>query len=305
MIELEESYRLIETPNKKMFGSSSLTVFSSELVTLLNGGVGMIEFLTDIYDSGSSFDYKTKGSGKLEIKSPCLNVMGCVTTDIFSKKILQDAVSGGFISRSIVVFGNKKAKISPFKFPPLDAVEARQRVIDRLSKVKDLYGEVVFTNEAKEFFEEWYMNYDGDGSATKVSNAIEFNSRKDANVAKTAMLLALSDLTTIIAVQHVKTAISMLDEVEHYMRLVYMSAGAAQHTEISLKILSSINAYGEVDEVDILTLFLGDTSLEEFQERIELMIRVNYITIGVTDDNKRVFQITPKGQELFMNYGGK
>jgi predicted transcriptional regulator len=97
----------------------------------------------------------------------------------------------------------------------------------------------------------------------------------------------------------------MLDEVEHYMRLVYMSAGAAQHTEISLKILSSINAYGEVDEVDILTLFLGDTSLEEFQERIELMIRVNYITIGVTDDNKRVFQITPKGQELFMNYGGK
>jgi len=299
MIELDESYRMIETPSKKMFGSSSMTVFASELVTLLGGGPGMVEFLTDIYDSGKSFEYKTKGAGKLEIKSPCLNVMGCVTTDIFANKILQDAVAGGFISRSIVVYANKRKAISPFEMPPPEAIKARQRVIDRLSAVKDLFGEVVFTNEAKDVVETWYdkeFNPKDD-----VQKNLEFNSRKHAHVAKTAMLLALSDLTTIIDVKHLDEAIDLMDEVEHYMKLVHMSAGAAEHSETLLKILSTINTYGKVDEVDILTLFLGDTSLEKFTEQIELMIRVQYITL-VMEGNKRFFKITPKGSELFMNY---
>jgi len=301
MIELDESYRMFETPSKKMFGSSSMTVFASELVTLLSGGPGMVEFLTDIYDSGKSFEYKTKGAGKLEIKSPCLNVMGCVTTDIFSNKILQDAVSGGFISRSIVVYANDPKVISPFKMPPQDALDARQKVIDRFSDMKDLYGEVVFTNEARDYFETWYMDEFTPNAAVK--NNLEFNSRKHVHVAKCAMLLALSDLTTIISLTHLQSAIDMLNEVEHYMKLIHMSAGAAAHSETLLKILSTINTYGEVDEVDILTLFLGDTSLEEFQEQIELMIRVKYITI-VADDDRRFFKITPKGTELFLNYGG-
>ena len=84
MIELEESYRIFTTPNNKTFGSSSMTLFSSELVTLLGGGAGMVEFLTDIYDSAKSWEYKTKNKGKLTIKSPCLNVISCVTTEVFS-----------------------------------------------------------------------------------------------------------------------------------------------------------------------------------------------------------------------------
>ena len=301
MIDLDEAYRIVDTPSGKKFGSSSLTVFASEIASLFGVGSGMVEFLTDIYDSDKSFEYKTKNSGKLTIKGPCLNLMACTTTDTFSSKILKDAVAGGLVSRSVVVFANDQKAISPFDMPPPEALEARQRVIERFAKIRDLFGEVVFTTEAKDYYETWYMKTFGDCQDKNT----EFNSRKHVHVAKAAMLLALSDLTTIIELKHVLYAIEMLNEVDHYMKLIHMASGASKYSETILNIIATINEYGRIVEEDILTLFLGDSSLEDFEAQIELIMRAGYITLETEEENKvkkTYFNITPKGTELFLNY---
>jgi len=301
MIEMEDAFRTIETPNKKLYSSSSLTLFSSELVTLLGAGAGMVEFLTDIYDSDKSFEYKTKNAGKLTIDNPCLNVIGCATTETFSNKILQDAVAGGFISRAVVVYANDAKVISPFEMPSKSALTARARVVSRYAQIGELYGEILFSTAAKDHFETWYTKTFSEMAKNKTG--MEFDSRLHVHVARTAMLLALSDISTIIELKHLEYAIEMLNEVAHYMKLVRMSAGASKYSESQLKILSAINTFGSVAEEDILTLFMGDTTIEEFGEQMELMMRVGYIKLEV-DNHKRYFVITPKGIELFESYGG-
>lgn len=299
IIELEAAFSIFDTPGGKKYGSSSLTVFSSELVTLIGGNTAMIEFLTDIYDSGKIWEYKTKGSGKFTISNPCLNVISCVTTDIFCNRIAKDAVSGGFISRSLVIYDPHIKVISPFVMPTEEELQARQKVVDRFTEVSEVYGEVTFTKEAKEYFEVWY--HQEFSKLKKTTQHIEFNSRKHVHVSKAAMLLAISELTLEIDVPILKTAIELLRRVEHNMKFIYLSAGASKFSEIYLKILSALHAVDCITEDEILTVFMKDLTLDEFTDQIEMLVRVGFITVTV-EGNHKVFKITPKGKEIFTDY---
>jgi predicted transcriptional regulator len=299
ILELEAAFTLFDTPAGKKYGSSSLTVFSSELVTLIGGNVAMIEFLTDIYDSGKKWEYKTKGAGKFTINNPCLNVISCVTTDIFCNRISKDAVSGGFISRSLVIYDPQIKVISPFKMPTKDELAARANVVTRFSAIKDMYGEVKFTPEAKTYYEEWYQAEFS--KLKKTTQHIEFNSRKHIHVAKTAMLLAISEMTLEIDVYTLKMAIELLKRVEHNMKFIYLSAGASKFSETYLKILSALNAVDHITEEEILAVFMKDLTLDEFTDQVEMLMRVGFITVGI-DGDKRILKITPKGQEIFADY---
>lgn len=299
IIELEEALSIFDTPGGKKYASSSLTVFSSELVTLIGGNVSMIEFLTDIYDSGKIWEYKTKGSGKFTITNPCLNVISCVTTDIFCNRIVKDAVSGGFISRSLMIYDPHIKVISPFAMPSSKELAARERVVERFQSIADIYGEVTFTKEAKDYFEEWY--HTEFSKLKKTTQHIEFNSRKHIHVAKAAMLLAISELTLKIDVPILVAAIELLKRVEHNMRFIYLSAGASKFSEIYLKILSALNAVDNITEDEILTVFMKDLTLDEFTEQIEMLVRVGFITVGI-DGSRKVLRITPKGKEIFADY---
>jgi len=301
MIDMAEAYVSYEAPDGTKYGSSPLTIYSNELLSLLNSGMGMVEFLTDIYDSKDSWEYKTKNKGSLIVDSPCLNVIGCMTTDVFASKILREAVAGGFMSRSVIVYANDMKPISPFQKPTGDALAARQRVIDRFSEIKNIYGEVLFTVEAKDIYEDWYLTEFAPNSLIKKN--MEFKSRKHIHVAKAAMLIAIGDLTTTIQLKHLTQAFELLDEVEHYMRLVHMASGGSKYSESQLKLLASINTFGEVTEKELLSVYMGDMTLEEFKEQIELMLRVEFVTVGINKDEETCLRITPKGTEIFLNYG--
>ena len=299
IMELEAAFTIFDTPAGKKYGSSSLTVFSSELVTLIGGNVAMIEFLTDIYDSGKKWEYKTKGSGKFTINNPCLNVISCVTTDIFCNRIVKDAVSGGFISRSLMIYDPHIKVISPFAMPTAEELEARERVVNRFTELKDIYGQVYFTPEAKDYYEQWY--HEEFSKLKKATQHIEFNSRKHIHVAKAAMLMAISELQLEIDVYTLKAAIELLRRVEHNMKFIYLSAGASKFSEVYLKILSALNTMDSITESEILAVFMKDLTLEEFTDQIEMLVRVGFITVGI-NGNDKVLRITNKGREIFADY---
>ncbi len=299
IMELEAAFTIFDTPAGKKYGSSSLTVFSSELVTLIGGNVAMIEFLTDIYDSGKKWEYKTKGSGKFTINNPCLNVISCVTTDIFCNRIVKDAVSGGFISRSLMIYDPHIKVISPFAMPTAEELEARERVVNRFTELKNIYGQVHFTPEAKDYYEQWY--HEEFSKLKKATQHIEFNSRKHIHVAKAAMLMAISELQLEIDVYTLKAAIELLRRVEHNMKFIYLSAGASKFSEVYLKILSALNTMDSITESEILAVFMKDLTLEEFTDQIEMLVRVGFITVGI-NGNDKVLRITNKGREIFADY---
>lgn len=298
--EMEQAACIFERPDGKKYMSSPLTAIASELVTLLNGGATMVEFLTDIYDSDKQWKYKTKGSGENIISNPCLNIISGVTTVSFCSRIIKDAVAGGFISRSIIIYDNDIRVESPFSMPTAKQMTARSRVVRRFEEIAQICGETTFDPKARNFFEKWYI--EEMSSIQHRTSYLEFHSRKHVHVLKCAMLLAASELSSVITVDYLEAAIELMRRVEHNMKFVYMSAGANQHGDIFIKILSCLNEMEEVDYKDLLAVFMRDISQDEFEEQLRTLSTIQYIEdLTTTGKNRsRVIKITDKGREIFQ-----
>jgi len=306
--ELENSYCIHEISETKKYGSSPLTAIASELVILLSGGGPMVEFLTDVYDSDKQWRYKTKNMGENIIHNPCLNIISGVTTDNFCSRIIKDAVSGGFISRSIIVYDNEVKVSSPFTMPGHGQLESRERVIERFRQIAGLFGEMTFTPSAKKLFEEWYIKEFNE--LHRRSTNMEFQSRKHIHVVKCAMLLAVSEMKLVIDDLELTASIELLRRVESNMKFVYMSAGANKYSDLYLRILSAIKAASEkgvsIEYHELLQFFMKDVDEDEFIKIITTMQSAKYIQMATTTTVpiKRTIAITPTGMKIFERYDG-
>jgi hypothetical protein len=300
IMEMEEAKTVFDTPSGNKYISSSLTALASELVTLLAGGPTMVEFLTDIYDSDKQWKYKTKNKGENLIINPCLNVISGVTTDIFCSRIIKDAVSGGFISRSVIVYDQDVRVSSPFELPSQAQLIAKEKVIARFRQIADMFGEITFTPDAKRIFEEWYF---AEKAAMQAgASHMEFHSRKHIHVVKCAMMLAVSELKLVIGEFEINAAIQLLRRIEHNMKFIYMSAGASKYSDMYLRLLSAVNVGKQIKYVELLKFFMKDMDNEEFDKLLSMMERLKYVKRMKDKDKEEWVIITDEGKRIFDKY---
>jgi hypothetical protein len=304
MIEMESAYTAIEVGKKgTLFGSSALTVIASELVSLLFSGPVMVDFLTDIYDSDRSFDYKTKNAGILTIRNPCLNILAGVTTDSLNARVIRDATAGGFMSRSIVIYDNNTRPSSAFDMPSPEQLASRQRVVDRFRQVDEVFGEMSFSKEAIKIYKAYEVVEDKKLLANQLN--VEFRSRKPIHVLKVAMLLAVSELKLVIDEEHLTIAMQLLEYVEENMKFIHMSSGGHKNAEIHSRIILALGKVTSIDYHDILAHFMGSTDEETFQKSIDTLVNVGWIQLNIDTSQKptkHTLVLTSKGKEMFHKY---
>jgi hypothetical protein len=308
MIELDKAFNIATLPSGKFFGSAPLTVIASELVSLLSAGQAMVEFLTDIYDSDKKFEYKTKNMGCLTVKNPCLNLIAGVTTDSLNTRIIRDASAGGLMSRIVTVYDNEVRAASAFDLPSPQQLHSRQKVVDRLKLVENVYGEFSFTKSAIQLYQE--LEIKEHTAMSKITSNAEFRSRKPIHILKAAMLLAASELRTKIEDLDVSIAIELLERVEHNMKFIHMSAGTHKNAEIHSRIILALGKVGSVDYADMLTHFMTSTDEDTFRKSVETLINVQWVKIEKTKDEngkatRATLFLTDKGKEKFMKFQGK
>lgn len=299
MNELVESYRVHQTPAGKMYGSSPLTVVASELVSLLFNGPVMVDFLTDIYDSDSRFEYKTKNMGELVIDNPCLNILTGITTDTFKSRIIRDATAGGFLSRSIIVYDTNIRESSAFDLPTAEQEEAHSRVIERFSQLGDVYGEFGFSQEAIKMFKAMEK---AEHIALQQPNAnAEFKSRKPINTLKAALLLAAAELKQKVDEEDMAAAMMLMDKVEHNYGILRMSMGDHKNAEIHERVLTALGHYGQkqVEMTEVYTAFMGSADQKTIDDAIRMLEMVNYVKI-TTDTSQK-----PPTQHITLTNLGK
>jgi len=305
MIEMQDCYDVIDTPSGKLFGSSALTILASELVSLLSYGSPMIDFLTDIYDSDRKFEYKTKNAGVVEIKNPCLNILSGVTTDMLNARVIKDAANGGFMSRSIIVYDNEIRHSSAFNMPGPEQLEARTKVVDRLTRIANLYGEITFTREALDLYSKFEQE---ESKALQLQPVnVEFRSRKPIHALKLSMLIAASELRLTITPTDVTVAIEMLQRVDHNMKFIFMSAGTHKNAEIHSRIILALGRVAEIDYSDMLSHFMTSVDEETFSKSIDTLVNVNWIELTRYPKTKSMpsritMKLTAKGKEMFHKY---
>lgn len=158
---------------------------------------GLIQLITDLYDYRPKFVSETIGRGKDTLSHNCISIIGGSTPVWLQSKLPDDAFSGGFMARFIIVempptYYRRIA--SPTK--PTNA--SWKRIVDGLIALKDVKGEMHLSAEANKHYTTYYE------SITPTGNE-QFDAYKEREVEqifRLAMLLAITEETMTVEMRH-------------------------------------------------------------------------------------------------------
>lgn len=191
----------------------ALAVISKELSSLLAvDPKGMIEVLTDLYDSHDTWEYKTSDKGKDQIYGTCINCFLATTPGWLSENLPEVAIGGGFASRLAII--SSATKYKRVTIPPPPSNELYKALIHDLNIIAHLKGPFRWTKEGYQRFDQWYQNLDTEIGKITDSRLLSFMERIHIMVLKTAMCLRVSYSNDLILPRpDVDGAINMLKEV--------------------------------------------------------------------------------------------
>lgn len=273
------------SPCKKVFQHhgmavkySHLSVFANEIPTLLSAGgnaMGMIEFLTDIWDL-PVMEVKTKNKGHDIIEGPFLTLLGCMTPETMKGFLFQNIISGGFTRRCLFVYADMGGQAVPrpvFSQPQKDAFD---RLVEQGRAIQKRQGEFVLSDETKTAFDKWYTanHLLKQQIATPVMQG--FLNSKAELVLKTAILIALSESEeNVIEFNHFEAALNYISNLEPGIEEVFEGTGRNELSPIAAKILRYVSSMdGMVEKVVLQDMFFCEASAEELNTMLAHLFAV-------------------------------
>jgi hypothetical protein len=173
---------------------------------------GMIEVLTDLYDSHDEWEYGTSGKGHDKMYGVCVSCFIATTPSWFAANLPQEAVGGGYTSRHVIVTGYDKYKRVPIPSIPNEVLYSK--LLSDLSIVAMLTGEFKWTENSREFFEAWYKTLDNKVNETKDERLHSFIERMHAIAIKVSMAIRVSySNELVISLSDIEAATSLLETV--------------------------------------------------------------------------------------------
>lgn len=178
-----------------------------------------MDLLTDMWDGqATTFTRRTRGSGQSEIVNPWLNFIGCTTPSWIQNNFSADLVGGGFASRLIVIYGDRKKKL--IAYPGISSgglkVEMEESLSSDLKHIARLQGPMSLSPDALKWGEKWYADLQaGLGKDIISRRASGYYARKQTHLHKIAMLISLSSKDDLmISQEDLEIAHVFLIEVE-------------------------------------------------------------------------------------------
>ena len=218
---------------------SSMTVFSGELAVFLgSGNIDFLALLTNIYDSEDQWEYRTKTKGMNTIKGVCLNFLGGTAPDWIQSMIPRAAIGGGFTSRVIFVVEREMRKAVPDPTPTKRELKLRDNLIHDLEKIHTLRGEYRFDDQAREYYDEWYVQQ----VAHPPIESPHFDgycSRRATHVRKLSMILsACRGDDMLIMLEDIHRAVAILEATEKTMPKAFSGLGKARYAELTEAVMT-------------------------------------------------------------------
>lgn len=280
---------------------SALTIVASELSVFLGQQeIKLLADLTDWYDSAARWTYQTKTSGTDFVTGVCVNMLGATAPDWLPSILPQEAVGGGWTSRTIFVVEEDKGQViaNPNDFP-VDK-DLWKRLLETLEEIKIMTGEFTFDNEAMEDYTEWYLRQEGNIKAGKWPIPDPkfggYLARRATHIKKLCMCISASrggDL--IVTREDFRRARLLLETTEKKMPRAFRGLGRARFAEMTDIVLGFIMKRKRTTRSALLQTLHRDVdswTLENIERILEQMKLI-----------KRIIQ--PQDDEVIYEYIGE
>lgn len=235
---------------------SPLNLIASELGNLLDPqDRGMVNLFIDLWDGRKTLEKKTKMSGDDSVEGPWINMLGCTTPHWIADNMPSSTVGGGFTSRCIFVYAEKKERFiayPKFYFPEQSATIEADLIHDLEWIATQLCGEYHLTPEAREWGEQWYENHWNVSAKKCEDDRLDgYMARKQTHMHKLAMVLAASQRDELVlTLDDLRLADLMLAGTETDLVKVFSRIGKTEASIQADRLVAYIHKRGECSYED-------------------------------------------------------
>lgn len=265
---------------------SALTIESSEFGNLLNpADKEMVDLLVSLWDGKpGTFEKRTKGSGNDSIVNPWINLIACTTPAWIAGNFPEYMIGGGFTSRCVFVYADKKAKYVayPGLEVPTNLAEFAEKLIEDLSHISAMVGEYKLTPEAVAWGKAWYhAHYNAKNLELDDERFGGYLARKQTHIHKLAMILAAAESPRLIlTAEHLALANTMVTDLEPDMKFVFSKIGKTEDSLYAERLIWYVHKRDGCKYVDAYRFIHQHfPKIQDFEAVITGAIRAGYLIL--------------------------
>lgn len=227
---VEKLLRLMETPPnfiaQKLSKEQLLSnlsemhggiILADELSAFLNQrefDLGMGPVLIKLYDC-KDFEQRTFTRGVETVKDSYLSLLGGSTTTLLKTALPRDAIGGGFTSRIIFVYADRRPPPVPRIHYNKETPHIEELLVNHLDQLRALEGPVTITEEGWKFYDSTYIRRHYESDFYRDATLAGYEKRRGVHLFKVAIALMVSENpSTTLTRQHFIGADLLLEEVE-------------------------------------------------------------------------------------------
>lgn len=239
-------------------------MFAEELSTFMRASEDELDTLNQLWNAPDKYGSGTIARGNESIENPCFVLLGGTTPKWLCKSIPSDSHGGGFTRRVNFVFAKNNSKCTPFPKP----WQPSQILIEDLTHIGQLQGEMILSQQAMPIFEQLYrhcktdVDFEDEASAT-------YKTSKWTNVMKLAMVLSICESDSLIIAKHVlQRAIDLADQIQRDLGMVFSYVGESDIAQSAAKVMEFVNKMGYVTAPQIMRHMSKDITWDVLNTQI-------------------------------------
>lgn len=280
---MSRSTEAFPMPDGSFHPMSAITCVASEFGTFLNpNDREMVDVLVSLWDGRKgAFVKGTKTQGTDIIQNPWINVMACTTPAWLSNNLPDYMIYGGFCSRCVFVYADKKKQLVayPKNSLPTDFAERRLALVRDLEVISTMVGEMSLSPAAASRGEIWYrQHYEQRPKHLDNERFGGYLARKQTHIHKLAMVLAASRRQElVIELDELEFAIDMITALEATMPLIYGGIGASQDSRHVRRVIEVVQAFGPLTLTDIYKHCYREMGYDQFVSAVKGAGQTGYV----------------------------
>lgn len=266
-----------------MYPMSAVTFCSDELGNLLNpSDRDLVDALVTLWDGKrGSFKKETKTSGSDSIENPWVNIIGCTTPAWISGNFPEYMIGGGFTSRCVFVYADKKRQEVPYVDEAVspDFEDFGKRLVDDLARIGEMFGEFSLSSEARVWGRAWYSQHWKNPPPNLTGDQFGgYLARKQTHLHKLAMVLSAAESSDlVIHERHLTLAYELASAIEQDMPKVFSRIGQTEVTRGSHEILAMVTNSPGITASAVYRQLFRTLSYKDFSEALQGAINAKHV----------------------------
>lgn len=255
---------------------------------------GLVQLIADLYDYRETWISDTIMRGRHTLKRICISILGASTPKWLQRLLPEDAFSGGFMSRYILVempVGYLKHRPRPKRM----GKTTWQDLVAGLSIFRSIEGEMVWTPAGEKYWDDLYHRHKPTGN----EQLDAYMDRHTEQILRIAMLLAITEHKLIVDGSHMHHAEQIAKCVmNEAIERIYELSDKARLTVVD-RMQEVLKVRGTITKEELFnrvykSLTRGES---EFMDSLNILIRAKRVSIGGKPANLTITYIREREEE--------